>query len=385
MYRFYLGAILFFFSLPLAAQSALDWITDPVGSAESYISTQVSTVAHEAWEGFLDDDIKKSLSEDAQKIANYDIDSSYLHVIDSTYEQHCYGNVNYNEATKRLNNILTTYIHVVPKGGFSDYGNGAILSNLMSQASTIKTAYPNFSQLDLFLQNHPNLKEQNNKWIGIKSLHNNIQHLYYWGILSKQKTFDIPSKYKLPCSEDLVMKADGMNLKYFVNDSMKHKIIAQISFPSQHTHCCMVDVYDIAMLNYTAIPNATYYIDNIIYTTDQIGRITNARQTICPSDKHKSSLNNKHLKPKMFITNPMHQPYAIANLKYNGTISYLNIIPVHNTKENKQAIKELNKIIKESTKHQYYFEINTTLQYRETNTIPNNIIISINNTQFYLQ
>jgi len=377
--------ILLFILVPLhlSAQSTIDWILDPVGSAESYVTKQVNNVAHEVWEGFLEDNIKSSLSEDALKIANYEIDSTHLLDIDRQYKQYSYGEPNYNKANEELGKALQKFIYATPKGNLDAYAKGALAKDLQQRAENIKSAQQTTSRLSLLFLTHPELSDLNNNWKKINSLYNNISQLYYWGILSKEQTFSCPRKYKLTPTNQLVM-GNGLNGKeYTVTDPESSTMIAKIAQKSS-TPTCLVYVKNIAMLNHAGMPNATYLVDNITYTTDKLGRIISVQQVIDSEYKHKSSMRVKCLKPKTFVTDSNYQPYALANLKYNGTISYRNIIPIKNSKENKQQLNELKKGIKQGIKDVKSFSITTTIEYNDTRLTPKNIKIRAYNTTISL-
>lgn len=359
----------------LAAQSTLDWLLNPVGTAKSVISSQVENVAHEAWEGFLDDDIKTTLSKDALKIANYSIDSSYLETIDKTYKQYTCGVGMYTKAMENLSTLPIKYVYIPPKGKLANYGEGVLGTEIMTSADKISSKYHSISRVDLFLSYHLDLQYLNEQWQPFSRLKNNIYQLYYWGILSQRQTFISPKKYNLPSPKSLIFTQGEDTLKYNVLNPIDKTILGSIS-PSISLSKCTIIVKDITLLNYAVMPNATYQVENATYTTDCLGRIIRVEQTIRNTDKHKSKLNNKHLKIKTFVCGKEQIPYAFVDLKYNGTISYLNIIPLRNTKENKKSIKLLRKHIAQILKEEDSMRRISTISYDSNSMSPSNIAVS---------
>lgn len=367
----------------LAAQSTLDWLLNPVGTAKSVVSSQVEDIAHEAWEGFLDDDIKTTLSKDALKIANYSIDSSYLATIDKTYKQYTYGVGMYTKAMEDLSSLPLKYIYIPQEGKFANYGEGVLGAEIMTFADKISSKYLSISRLDLFLSYHPDLQYLNEQWQPLSRLKNNIYQLYYWGILSQRQTFISPKKYNLPSPKSLIFTQGDSTFKYNVLNPIDKTVFGSIS-PSISLSKCTIIVKDIALLNYAGMPNATYQVGNVTYMTDCIGRIIRVEQIIRNADKHKSMLNNKHLKTKTFVCGKEQIPYAFVDLKYNGTISYLNIIPLRNTKENKKSIKLLRKHIAQILKENDSMRLISTISYDSNSMSPSNIVVSSHGTDIKL-
>ena len=69
-------------SVHTSAQGLMDWLTDPTGTATKIVVDEVSKQANNAWEGILNDKIQESLSKDAQKLADFRIDTTALDSID---------------------------------------------------------------------------------------------------------------------------------------------------------------------------------------------------------------------------------------------------------------------------------------------------------------
>lgn len=370
--RIVIGMLLVASSL-VNAQSVLDWILNPEEAATTY----ATGVANEMWDGFLNDQIKQSLSEDAQKIANYSIDSTKFAAVDNKYNSYTYGKSDYNTAVNKLRESILGYIYVTPTGGFKAYGKGVIIPYVEEQANKRKPLISGrLKPLYLLIETHPEVETLQQKWSGLQWLEDNPLQLYYWGVLAASTS--LTPSYKLPSVESLDIRNASQRLTYNVYDG--ERLLGTLFFEEKNK--CRILVADIDIINYHGMPNTTYSLGNIKLECDHIGRVVAVEQICNSAYKRKSGLNKKKLKIKNVSIAPGCEAYPLTNQKYNGVISGLSVVSIPQKKENKSVIKAIDKYINKIVKNKRDAKVTTNIRYRYASTNIESIDITVNDVQY---
>lgn len=208
------------------------------------------------------------------------------------------------------------------------------------------------------MSNHPELRELQKRWKGQKGLYDNPQQLYYWGLLADK--VQMPTKYDMPKAEMLTMRSSAED-KYSIK--LNGTEIGTVKLAPTVFQKCTVNVKDIDLINFHGMPNAVYQVENCTYETDAVGRVVKVNQMICMDEARKSVLNKKGLKEKHFVSEKGQMSYAYADLKYNGTISRMNIISINKTKDNKKTLKQRKKLLSKYKKMPSPVPIETQITY----------------------
>ena len=118
-------------SVHTSAQGLMDWLTDPTGTATKIVVDEVSKQANNAWEGILNDKIKESLSKDAQKLADFRIDTTALDSIDKFYDMYTFGDGQYAEMSKRQKQLIASYFWCSSLKPIGLMANGAVRKKII--------------------------------------------------------------------------------------------------------------------------------------------------------------------------------------------------------------------------------------------------------------
>ena len=203
-------------SVCTSAQSIIDWVIDPAGTATNYVIGEARKQANNAWEGFLDDNIKESLSEDAQKLANYSIDSTALDSIDKIFGMRTYGDGQFEEITKRQKQLIGSYLFCSNKMPIGLIGNGIIRKKIINKIESIQYPTHQITSIELLQYNHPEIAELRLLWNGT-SIKDDAKVLYYWAVLANRLDSLYPKKISFPKPQQLSMNSaidiNGLVLK----------------------------------------------------------------------------------------------------------------------------------------------------------------------------
>ncbi len=417
MRRFFILLIgmLLFMPNEAKAQGLFDWFTDPIGAAGAYIENQIydaiSSEAHNMWEGFLSDDIQSSLSNDAKKIIEYVIDSTYLASTDSLYPQWSSQKQPLRAIDTRLSSIPEQYYRFFKSGSIEKYGHGIVGDLLHQQSDSVAKSHEIYdfaqilvkesidslkslcllqdSSLLFSLKKKPMLVQTfnlapeliilNNKWRNT-ILYCNASQLYYWGKKANVDDSQLPKKAKLPLGTSLNMAAHESNMVSINNEGG-----SRLGLMSKDL---TIHVDQIDLINLRPMPNATYIVDNITYSTDEQGRVSFVSQPVGAEQKGKTAIKGK-IKGKDFMqvlgATASTKPYFLALKKYHGSDSRINTVPLHDSPENKKVVAMINKKIKSILKTQSSVPIESQLIYDATGLIyPTQIVVKIENEEFTL-
>lgn len=398
------------------AQGLFDWFTDPIGAAGAYIENQIydaiSSEAHNMWEGFLNDDIQSSLSNDAKRIVEYVIDSTYLASTDSLYPQWSNQKQSLRVIDTRLSSIPEQYYRFFKSGSIEKYGHGIVGNLLHQQSDSVVKSHEIYdftqilakesidslkslcllqdSSLLFSLKKNPMLVQTfnlapelinlNNKWRNT-FLYCNASQLYYWGKKANIDDNKLPKKAKLPLGTSLKMDVQELNsVSIYKKEGLRLGLMSK----EKSIHVDQID-----LINLRPMPNATYVVDNITYSTDEQGRVSFVSQPVGIEQKGKTAIKGK-IKGKDFMqvlgAPASAKPYFLALKKYHGSDSRINIVPLHASPENKKVVALINKKIKSILKTKSSVPIKSHLIYNASEQLyPTQIVVKIENEEFTLE
>lgn len=399
------------------AQGLLDWITDPIGSAETYVESYVESKAKEAlgniWEGVLESNIQSSLDENSRKIAEFQIDeTTYPSQINDNHPQWANNSNPLSSIRANLNAAPIDYLRYNYKGGkISDFGKGIVKDRLIDQADSIKNK-DRISQLseilneqaldsarmlsldqnEVFLQtllenpslalvfnSHPELIRLNVEWEGL-SIANNAKLLQYWGTIANKEDMLLAKKVRPSHLSELKFSANSTD--DILVSSSKGERLGVIS------NNYSISPHSIDLLNLHPMPKAVYNIDKDIYVTDFMGRVVQMYQYSLV--KKKSNIKKGKMKAKdvMLLQSASAQskPFFIVPVKQSGTESRLNIVPLVMSDYNKKQLKDFEKKKKEVGKKNLYTSVEYKLFYPSTtdSQVPEYILISFSGNKYLL-
>lgn len=372
-------------SVCTSAQSIIDWVLDPAGTATNYVIGEARKQANNAWEGFLDDNIKESLSEDAQKLANYSIDSTALDSIDKIFGMRTYGDGQFEEITKRQKQLIGSYLFCSNKMPIGLIGNGIIRKKIINKIESIQYPTHQITSIELLQYNHPEIAELRLLWNGT-SIKDDAKVLYYWAVLANRLDSLYPKKISFPKPQQLSMNsAIDINPRTTISTE-GGQLLGDLSSRYE------IIVRDATLLNMAAMPNAVYYVGEVEYKTDYLGRVLSVSCQIFGASKQKSPINGKVSASKIMPTyraSKGYKPFVLIPQKYGGAIGRLNIVPVEQTPDNKKQQKALLKQIKQTSKYckkngYYIVHLNYDLKYVGRNECPSTITASLDGQHFFL-
>lgn len=326
-------------SVHTSAQGLMDWLTDPTGTATKIVVDEVSKQANNAWEGILNDKIKESLSKDAQKLADFKIDTTALDSIDQFYDMYTLGDGQYAEISKKQKQLISSYFWCSSLKPIGLMANGAVREKIIRKIDDFQYPSHQISSIELLSHNHPTILELKQLW-GNNLLANNTTMLYYWAVLANRLDSLYPKKISFIKPQQLQLSnKEGVD-KWVVVSTEGQKVLGEISKDQG------VVILDEMLLNMAAMPNATYFINDAKYKTDYLGRVISISFEMTGNSKKKSSIKGKVKPPLIMATynaGKNYKPMELVPSKYNGVVGRLNIVPIAQTSDNKKVLKDFAK------------------------------------------
>ena len=326
-------------SVHTSAQGLMDWLTDPTGTATKIVVDEVSKQANNAWEGILNDKIKESLSKDAQKLADFRIDTTALDSIDKFYDMYTLGDGQYAEMSKRQKQLIASYLWCSSLKPIGLMANGAVREKIIRKIDDFQYPSHQISSIELLSHNHPTVLELKQLW-GNNLLANNTTMLYYWAVLANRLDSLYPKKISFIKPQQLQLNNKDGDDKWVVLSTEGQKVLGEISKGQG------VVILDEMLLNMAAMPNATYFINDAKYKTDYLGRVISISFEMTSNSKKKSSIKGKVKPPQIMATfnaGKNYKPMELVPSKYNGVVGRMNIVPIAQISDNKNAMKDLSK------------------------------------------
>lgn len=326
-------------SVHTSAQGLMDWLTDPTGTATKIVVDEVSKQANNAWEGILNDKIQESLSKDAQKLADFRIDTTALDSIDKFYDMYTLGDGQYAEMSKRQKQLIASYFWCSSLKPIGLMANGAVREKIIRKIDDFQYPSHQISSIELLSHNHPSILELHKLWEN-NFLANNMTMLYYWAVLANRLDSLYPKKISFIKPHQLQLSNKEGDDKWVVLSTEGQKVLGEISKDQG------VVVLDEMLLNMAAMPNATYYINDAKYKTDYLGRVISISFEMTSNSKKKSSIKGKVKPPQIMATynaGKWYKPMELVPSKYNGVVGRMNIVPIAQIPDNKNAMKDLSK------------------------------------------
>lgn len=398
------------------AQGILDWITDPTGSAERYIESQIGSYVNSAaqglWNNMLESNFQSTFDENSSKIANLKIDSvTYHKKVKDRFPQWVNNNRPLPSIRQRLATAPIDYLRYNYKGGrICDLGKGVVSDRLAWQADSVKNenrihrlstilctqamdsvralslneeqyleTLLEHPSLAIVFNSHPELLRLNTTWSDLP-IANNAKLLQYWGTIANKEDERLPQKVRPYTQHELKFSASSAN--EILVSSSNGKRLGTISSYDIVTPC------SIDLLNLHPIPKTTYMVAKNTYQTDHLGRVVSVTQsslTKGKSDIKKGKIKAKHIMQLQSAPSE-YKPLFLVSAKQQGTESRLNIVSLKKSKQNKQQLKAFEKKVKEVGK----FNISTPIRYElfyssDTDSqVPEYILITLCDEKFIL-
>lgn len=390
------------------AQSWSDFIADQV---ENYIEDAIGEAATSLWEGFLESNIQSSIKDDAKKIAAYQPDTAYLVTLRESNPKWANAYSPLSDINCRLSELPGSYLYNVHGAIFRNLGQGSVGQQLSMQRDSVLSAnvINEYSQLlnagamqalkaqglendrhffDLLhssprlvmaFNRHPELIALQQSWSKQTFASNDAAQLQYWGTMANHEDAKLPKKKHLPNGMEVKMSPKYGN--YVLATTNDGKNLCEMDSRRNLTSC------SIDMLNLHPMPLATYVVDGITYTTDMLGRVIKVEQQIGKQFKgkgtQKRTLKTKEILPLSGTQKTM-KPYMLADKRYRGSECRLNLVGMMMTPQNKTALKNVKKAIKNTLKTNSMLTVVTELYYEDDLMIPAVMQIKVDGYEFVL-
>lgn len=366
------------------AQSAIDWITDPTGTATNYVIGEASRQANNAWESFLDEKIMNALSEDAQILAEFPIDSTALDSIDNVFGLQTYGNGQFELIPERQAQLISSYAYCSSKKPIGLIGEGAIRSKIIEKIDSLHYPSHQISNFELLAHNHLEASELYQLWKGT-CIADDATALYYWATRANRLDSLYPKKTVFSKPTELRMEKKDNRGSWVTISTQKGKEIGEISCSRE------VKVLDAVLLNMAAMPKTIYTVEKIKYKTDFLGRVISVSYQMSNDSKRKSSIkgniNASHILAT-YDASKAYKPMELIPQKYEGVVGRLNIMPIEQTSDNKEVQKALSKqidlVFKTCKKQNKLAQITYSLKYSSRNECPDKVEANIDGERYVL-
>lgn len=223
-------------------------------------------------------------------------------------------------------------------------------------------------EIALLLNRHPEILQVYSNSFFIKE-RIEPKHLLYWGVIAGSHKELFPKSYIIKGSD---VKFESMN--NVTNIVYNNNIIGRITSEAD------IECENIDLLNLIPYSNKRYKIGNSLYETDKLGRITSVYAQIQQSDKNKSKLKNQ-LKVKNILAAKQNKTkntaFYLIPKEYSGTSSYLNVIPILKSNDNKKAVKSCLKYLKQELKRHGSVLYSVSLSYCDALPYPYTIKLHV--------
>ena len=366
------------------AQSVIDWVTDPTGTATNYVIGEASRQASNAWEGFLNEKIKNALSKDAQILADFPIDSTALDSIDNVFGLHTYGNGQFELIPERQAQLISSYVYCSSKKPIGLIGDGAIRRKIIEKIDSLHYPSHQISDFELLTHNHPEVSELYQLWKGT-CIGDDATILYYWATMANRLDSLYPKKAVFPKPNELRMEKKDNRVSWITISNLKGKELGEISCSRE------IKVFDAVLLNMAAMSKTIYTVEKIKYKTDFLGRVISVSYQISNDSKRKSSIKGKVNASHILVTydaSKAYKPMELIPQKYEGSVGRLNIVPIEQTPANKEVQKALSKqidlVYKTCKKQNKLAQITYNLKYSDRNECPDKVEANIDGERFAL-
>lgn len=402
--RFFILLLLAFYSSLLNAQGLIESITQNVLEDLIEDATGISDLKSSLWGSFLDSEAQSSVLSKAKSLSNFPIDKSPLTKIDSKYGLYSYDGL-YTNVYPTLRSHVDRCFNSTHNIRLSMLGNGNVANSLKNEYDSIENLRDTESlpsllnkramdSLCLFnfgekfnddllsvinknkavagiINNHPETLVTYKKF-GESWLREDAAQLYYWSCTLDDFVKIFPKKIsdKMINSDDLSFKVINGETCVMRDDVLICKI------DKEKIQCNSIDV-----LNVAPIPNSVYEFGNTLFETDNMGRVVKVTQSIMLDSKGKCSTKTAVNTKKLSFLKSSEKCsllFSPALLDYGAPDCYMNLLYFEKSDNNKGAIKQLKRQLKEIKKRGVRLaKLVSTIEYKDETNICSKMILAL--------